>query len=110
MTIIDQREIPHHRMSCPVPKLGRVTNVGLRRGVWHQSAFGEQLHCARLAFFHFLLSLLHYFTLFSIIVFNLNIQILIQLSFPLLQIVQLSGRSLGSILNYLSDLKEDLNH
>lgn len=49
-----QKDIPHHRTSCPVYKLGELPgrgasrSVGMESGIW--SAGGEYLYCASLDF------------------------------------------------------------
>lgn len=48
VTQTNQRDIPHHRMPCPVYKLGglpgRVADLGLGMWVWNHSVGSEQLH------------------------------------------------------------------
>lgn len=67
----DQRDIPNHRRPCLVYKLeelsGNADNLGPARGIWHQSAGDDQLHCASVVFPFLLPPLL----LFTIIVFYL---------------------------------------
>lgn len=76
VTQTDQKDIPLHRASFPVYKLGELpgsmADLDLGREVWHRSAHAEQLYCASVVCFlsnyHYLpLLLLLYSSLFSII-------------------------------------------
>lgn len=78
LTQTGQRDIPYHRMSCPVYKLGGVgqkLSISAQEGEGHWSVDGEQLYWA---LFHFVplgfiplflssFSLLLYFTLFQLL-------------------------------------------
>lgn len=51
-----QRDIPHHRTSCPVNKLrgfAQVLPIAVRGWVGHQAVCGEQFLCAALVFLGF---------------------------------------------------------